>query len=59
MNASGLRISVSIAPDSLFGLVPVSTGRRKMEKLSVDCDHVKTQTLKLNANNNKLVAQAA
>lgn len=41
------------------GLVPVSTGRRKMEKLSVDCDHVKTRTLNLNANNNKLVAQAA
>lgn len=30
-----------------------------MEKLSVDCDHVKTRTLNLNANDNKLVAQAA
>ncbi len=30
-----------------------------MEKLSVDCDHVKTRTLNLNANKNKLVAQAA
>ena len=26
-----------------YGLVLVSTGRLKMEKLSVDCDHVKTQ----------------
>ena len=30
-----------------------------MEKLSVDCDHVKTQTLKLNANTNRVSAQAA
>lgn len=31
-------------PDNQYGLVLVSTGRLKTVKLSVDCDHVKTQT---------------
>ena len=34
-----------------YGRVLVSTGRLKTVKLFVDCDHVKTQTLNLNADN--------
>ena len=41
-----------------YGLVLVSTGRLKTVKLSVDCDHVKTQILKLNADNKELAYAA-
>ena len=55
-----ITVRVLCDPDVIYqyGLVLVSTGQLKTVKLSVDCDHVKTQILKLNANNNKLAYAA-